>query len=73
MGTATYIGVGNESSQAFRLTIVGETYGFAGNPREICDLTKVFIVADTADAVIEVTALFKPMPMQGNVEIAQRF
>jgi hypothetical protein len=73
MGTATYIGIGDESSQAFRLTIIGETYGFTGNPREILDLNKVYVVSDANTAVIEVTALFKPIPSQGNVDIAQRF
>jgi hypothetical protein len=72
LGTATYIGIGNMDGQGFRLTVIGESYGFSGNPGEICDLTKVFIVSDANTAVIEVTALFKPIPMQGNVELAQR-
>lgn len=72
LGTATYVGIGNESSQAFRLTIIGETYGFSGNPGEVCDLSKVFVISDAATAVIEVTALFKPVPMQGEVEPAVR-
>jgi hypothetical protein len=72
LGTATYIGIGNESGQDFRLTVIGETYGFAGNPGEICDLTKVFVVSDANTAVIEITALFKPIPMQGDVTLAQR-
>lgn len=72
MGTATYIGVGNEQSQNWRLTIKGETYGFAGNPKEVTDLSRVYVISDTNDAVIEITALYKPTPMQGDVEIVQR-
>ena len=72
MGTATYIGVGNISSQNFRLTIRGERYGFAGNPKEAMDLSKIYVVSDTNDAVLEVTALFIPTPMQGSVMLAQR-
>lgn len=71
MGTATYIGIGNETAQLWRLTAVGQIFGFNGNPKEVIDLTKVWYVSDTSDAVIEVVALYMPLPLQGDVVLAK--
>lgn len=71
MGTATYIGIGNAESQAFRLTIVGETFGYNSNPQEIFDLTNVWYVSDTNDSTLELIATYMPIPMQGGVILAK--
>ena len=71
MGTATYIGIGDQTGQGFRLTIVGETFGFSGNPRECFDLSKVWVSSDTSDAVIEIVVVYIPIPMQGSVYLAE--
>jgi hypothetical protein len=70
MGTATYIGVGDQFGQGFRLTYVGETFGFSANLHETFDLSKVWISSDTSDAVIEIVIVFIPIPMQGSVYLA---
>jgi hypothetical protein len=59
MGTATYIALGDSQARNFRLTTVGETFGFYGNPREVFDLSSVYVVSDTSDAVIELYVLYK--------------
>jgi len=59
MGTATYVSVGDNISQEFRLTTVGETFGWSGNVREVFDLSKLYLKADVADAVVELIAVSK--------------
>lgn len=71
IGSATYVGVGDQFGQGFRLTIVGETYGFAGNRGECFDLSKVWISSDASDAVIEIVMIYIPIPMQGSVYLAE--
>ena len=59
MGTASYVGVGDNLSQDFRLTTIGETFGWSGNPREVFDLGKVYVKSDTSDASLELYVLYK--------------
>lgn len=72
MGTATYISVGNVDGQGYRLTVKGETYGYACNPKEVCDLSRVYLVSDTNDSYVELVAAYIPTPMQGDVELSNR-
>jgi len=73
-GTATYVAVGDETAQEWRLTLVGQTFGFNANPKEVFDLTKVYLVSDANTAVVEMIAAFMPLPMQGDViESKMRF
>lgn len=53
LGSATYIGVGDKFSQVYRLKIVGEIFGFYGNPHEVLDLSTVFIISDASDSELE--------------------
>jgi hypothetical protein len=71
MGTATYIGIGDQFSQLYRLTVANQTLGFAANPGEIIDMAKIWIVADTADPVVEIIAAYLPVSLYGNVKLAQ--
>jgi len=72
MGTATYIALGTEQAQDFRLTAVGQTVSYSCNRYEVIDLTKKYIIADTADAVVEVICTFLPTQQYGNVKMAGR-
>jgi len=71
MGTATYIAVGNDLSQEWRLTYVGQVFGFSGNPGEVYDITKLWYISDTSDSKVELIAAYMPVPMQGEVYLAQ--
>jgi len=55
MGTATYVGVGGSDSQDRRLTGVGANVGI-DTPlgKRYLDLKSLFIISDTADAVVEI-------------------
>ena len=70
LGTATYVRVGDRTAQTHSLITVGQTYGLNGNPGEVFDLSKIYVVSDTADATIELTAAYLPMPMFGNIILA---
>ena len=70
MGTATYIRVGNQAAQQFTLNAVGAFKGFECSPGELLDMTQIYVVSDTADAVIEVLCSFIPVRLMGNVIIA---
>jgi hypothetical protein len=71
MGTATYIRVGNYYAQHYSLTSVGDTKGFTCEDTHVLDMTKVWIVSDTADAVVEVVCSFIPVKPQGNVIVTE--
>lgn len=71
LGSATYIGIGNQASQDFRLTIVGETIGWNGNTQEVMDLTKIWYVADNTGAVLELIGAYMPIPYQNDVVLAE--
>lgn len=73
LGDASYVAIGSQTSQEFRLTIIGETFGFSANPREAFDLSKVYVKSDmTATApVIEIVMTYVPIPYQGSVSLAQ--
>ena len=70
LGTATYVGIGDQFGQDFRLTVIGETFGFSANPRECFDLSKVWITSDSNDAQIEIVIGYIPIPMQDYVVYA---
>jgi len=55
MGTATYVAVGGSDAQDRRLTGVGANIGI-DTPlgKRYFDLRSLFIVSDTADAVVEI-------------------
>ena len=67
MGTATYIALGDEAAQESRLTTAGQTVSYSCNRYEVIDLTKKYIKADTADAVVEVTCTYLPLRQYGSV------
>jgi hypothetical protein len=71
MGTATYVALGSRLAQPWRLITVGQTYGANGNPGEVFDLSQIYVISDTSDAVIEITNTYLPIPMYGNVILAQ--
>lgn len=55
MGTATYVALGGVDSQDRRLTSVGSGISVSANyPRRWVNPSEVFVISDTADAVIEV-------------------
>jgi len=70
MGTATYIRVGNSVAQEYTLKAVGDIKSFTCNPGEAVDMTNVWVISDTADAVIEIMCSFVPVKRDGNVIIA---
>lgn len=70
-GTCTYVGIGNRLSQEWRLTYTGQVFGFSGNQQEVMDLTKIYYISDTSDSKVEVVAAYMPLPMQGDVYLAQ--
>ena len=55
MGTSTYSAVGGRDEQSRRLTAVGDNIGM-DTPlgKRYLDISALFIVSDTADAVIEI-------------------
>jgi len=55
MGTATYIGIGGSDAQDRRLTTVGDSISI-DTPLgyKYVNVSSLFVVSDTADAVIEV-------------------
>lgn len=61
MGTATYIRLGTDFGQTYSLTVVGQTFQWAGNPGQVTDLAKITALSDTNDAVIEVIADYVPV------------
>ena len=67
MGTATYIALGNYIGQEYRLTAVGEYRACEARPGEVLDITKLWIVSDTSDAVVELVCSFIPARPKGNV------
>ena len=71
MGTATYIKIGSFLQQNYRLVAVGQTIIWGGNPGEVCDISKLFVVSDTSDATLEVIAAYVPMYLVGLVEQGQ--
>jgi hypothetical protein len=68
MGTATYIKVGSYLQQNYRLIVVGQTITWAGNPGEVCDISKLFVISDTSDATLELIAAYVPLHLVGLVE-----
>ena len=70
MGTATYIALGDEYAQESRLTTAGQTVSYSCNRYEVIDLTKKFVIADTADAVIEIMCTYLPLKQYGSVRKA---
>jgi len=70
MGTATYVALGNQAAQEYRLTGVGQIYQFSCNPGEVTDLARIWTYSDTNDAVIEVVASYLPVALYGNVILA---
>ena len=70
MGTASYVAVGDRNGQPWRLITVGQTFGVNANPGEVFDLARVFIVSDTSDATVELSATYLPVPQYGNVILA---
>jgi len=61
MGTATYVRLGNQTAQNYSLTVVGQTFEWAGNPGQVVDLQKLWVLSDTNDPVIEVIADYVPV------------
>ena len=68
MGTASYVALGNEQAQVARLTIAGAYFGYQCNRYEVIDLTKKYMISDTTDAVLEVSASFLPVNQYGRVK-----
>ena len=60
MGTATYVRVGNIYGQTYGLVAVGNRFGYDCPTGFVLDLSKVFILSDTNDAVLELIAIFAP-------------
>lgn len=55
MGTATYVALGGTDSQDRRLTSVGAGISFSAVfPRKHVNPSSLFVVSDTADAVLEI-------------------
>jgi len=59
MSTATYVGVGDRWNREFRLTSMGESFGWSGNPREVMKLDDVWVSCDAGSPVIEVYSIYK--------------
>ena len=55
MGTATYVSIGGADTQDRRMTGAGDSIGI-DTPlgKRYTDVTSLFIVSDTADAVVEI-------------------
>jgi hypothetical protein len=68
LGTATYIAIGNQAAQEYRLIAIGGTFERKCRRYEVIDLTKVWIRADVADNVVEVAATFLPFDQYGKVK-----
>jgi hypothetical protein len=68
MGTATYIRLGTFYGQSYTLALYGQTLEWAGNPGEVCDLSKIFAISDTSDSSIEIIAAVVPLHLVGLVE-----
>lgn len=66
MGTATYIRVGNQAAQNYTLKAVGEMKTFSCNPGEVVDATQIYVVSDTADAVIECICSYPPLKISSD-------
>jgi len=55
MGTASYVGIGGTDTQDRRLTSVGQGVAISANfPRKWVNPSSLFVISDTADAVLEV-------------------
>jgi hypothetical protein len=67
MGTATYIRLGNFYDQEYSLTLIGQTLEWSGNPGQVCDLGKMYVISDTADASLEIIAEYMPLHLVGHV------
>jgi|WetSurMetagenome_2_1015567.scaffolds.fasta_scaffold517217_2 hypothetical protein len=72
MGTCTYIGFGTEQAQEIQLIADDQRLEYQCGRYEVIDLNKIWVVADQADGVVEVSAKFLPQRMYGNVLIADR-
>ena len=68
MGTATYVGFGDDKAQNTRLLAADQKITWQGNRYEVVDLTKMWVVCDTADATVEVTCTYLPQKMYGQVK-----
>ena len=55
MGTSSFSAIGGVDEQSRRLTAVGDNIGMdTPQGKRYLDISKLFIVSDTADAVIEI-------------------
>ena len=55
MGTASYIGVGGFDTQDRRFSTVGDSISIdTPKNRETIDVSSLFVISDTADAVLEI-------------------
>lgn len=70
MGTATYVKLGSYQQQNYNLISVGQVISWGGNPGEVCDISKLFVISDTSDAKLELIAAYVPMYLVGLVEQA---
>lgn len=70
MGTATYVSIGTEAGQEYRLTAVGQTVSYSCNRYQVIDLTKKYGISDTNDAVLEIVCTFLPLKLYGTVNRA---
>lgn len=69
MGTATFIRFGNVNAQTYSCTIVGQTIEWAGYEGQVVDLSKLFVISDTANATLELIAEYLPMRLYGLVDM----
>jgi len=70
LGTATYIRIGDQTYQGYTLNIVGQSIGWDANPGEVMDISKIWVVSDTSDAVCELIVAYLPLHLIGDVEFA---
>jgi hypothetical protein len=68
LGTGgTYVAIGNQFGQEYRLVAVGNVFERHCRRYEVIDLTKLYITSDVADAVVEVACTFLPFKQYGKV------
>lgn len=70
MGTATFIGVGNQTAQLYRLVSDGQVYQYSCNPGEVINASTLWIVSDQTDPVLEVVCSYLPIAQYGNVNLS---
>ena len=70
VGTSTYVAIGNNVAQQYRLLGVGGIFQFAANPGEVFDASKIWVSSDTSDAVVEIVASYLPVSLYGDVNLA---